>query len=264
VPQERLYHTEAIVLHELDYGETDRILTLLTPRGKLSALAKGIRRPTSRKVGHLGLFYRVRVMLAKGHNLDIVTQAESVEEFEGVRNDLMRFTYACYVAELLERFAPEGEENNDLYALAVQVFRWLSQEQDPRLWVRFFELGLLRLSGYQPEVFSCMNCHAAIQPVVNFFSVEQGGMLCERCGQEQPHARAVSLAAQKVLRYLQTRDEAQVRTLRVSADTHREIEVLLRSYLEYTLERELRSVSVLERMRKELRGRQHDSADLKA
>ncbi len=261
--QERLYRTEAIVLHELDYAETDRILTLLTPRGKFSALAKGIRRPTSRQVGHLGLFSRVQLMLARGHNLDIITQAESVEEFEGIRGDLMRFTYACYVAELLERFAPEGEENHDLYALAIQGYHWLSQEQDPRLWVRFFELCLLRLSGYQPEVFNCMNCHAAIQPVVNYFGVEQGGILCDRCGQEQPHARAVSVAAQKVLRYLQTRDEAQVRTLRVSAETHREIEALLRSYLEFTLERELKSVSVLERMRSELRDMRHDAAGAK-
>jgi DNA repair protein RecO (recombination protein O) len=264
VPQERLYRTEVIVLRELDYAETDRILTLLTPRGKLSALAKGIRRPTSRKVGHLGLFYRAMVMLARGHNLDIITQAESVEEFEGIRGDLLRFTYACYVAELLERFAPEGEENGDLYSLAVHVFQWLSQEQDPRLWVRYFELDLLRLSGYQPEMFSCVKCHVALQPVVNYFSVEQGGLICERCGREQPRARAVSVAAQKVLRYLQTRNEEQVRALRVGLETHREVEALLLSYLEYTVERELKSLTFLERLRKELRATQQDATGTEA
>jgi len=261
VPQERLYRTEGIVLREMDYAETDRILTLLTPRGKLSALAKGIRKSTSRKVGHLGLFYRAQVMLAKGHNLDIITQAESIEEFEGMRGDLLRFTYACYVAELLERFAPEGEENSDLYALAVRIFRWLSQEQDPRLWTRYFELHLLRLGGYQPEVFSCVNCHATLLPVANFFSVAQGGLLCDRCGQGQPQAKAVTVAAQKVLRYLQTRDEGQVRALRLSQETHREVEVILQSHLEYTLERDLKSVTFLERLRKELRNMPHSAAD---
>ena len=73
--RERLYRTEGIVLREMDYGEADRILTLLTPGGKLSAIARGIRRPTSRKVGHLGLFYRAQMMLARGRELDTITQA---------------------------------------------------------------------------------------------------------------------------------------------------------------------------------------------
>ena len=87
--QERLYRTEGIVLREMDYAEADRILTVLSPGGKRSLIAKGIRRPTSRKVGHLGLFYRAQMLVAKGANLDIVTQAESLEEFEGLRGDLV-------------------------------------------------------------------------------------------------------------------------------------------------------------------------------
>jgi len=261
VPQERVYRTEAIILRELDYAETDRILTLLTPRGKLSALAKGIRRPTSRKAGHLGLFFRAQVMLARGHNLDIITQAESIDEFEGIRGDLLRFSYACYVAELLDRFAPEGEENGELYMLGVQGLRWLSTEQAPQLWVRYFELVLLRLSGYQPEFFHCMGCHAEIRPTVNFFSVEQGGLMCERCAVQQPRARAISVAAQRVLRYLQTKSEEQVRALVVRAETHREIEALMQGYLEYTLERDLRSADFVQRLRREMRASQQGTTN---
>ena len=252
MPQERLYRTEGVVLREMDYAETDRILTLLTPRGKLSALAKGIRRPTSRKVGHLGLFYRAQLLLARGRNLDIITQAESIEEFEGIRGDLLRFTYACYAGELMERFAPDEEENDDLYGLLVRTLRWLAQEQDPRLWVRYYELSLLRLSGYQPELFACVSCHAEIQPVTNYFGAEQGGLLCNRCGSSQGRARAISVAAQKVLRYLQTRDEAEVRALRVGSSTHSEMESVLLGYLQHTLERDLKSVVFLDRLRREL------------
>jgi DNA repair protein RecO (recombination protein O) len=253
VRQERLYRAEGIVLREVDYAEVDRILTLLTPGGKLVALARGIRRITSRRAGHLGLFHRARIMLARGHNMDIVTQAECLEEFEGIRGDLLRFTYACYVGELAERFAQEGEDNQPLYELMVHTLRQLSQERDPRLWVRYFELRLLANSGYRPELFTCAQCHEPIRPVVNFFSLAQGGVLCSHCGQSQPEAKAVSVNGQKVLRYLQTHEPAEVNALTLAESTHSEVESLLQSYLEFTIERELKSAAFLQRLRRELR-----------
>ena len=251
--QERLYRTEGIVLREMDYAEVDRILTLLTPGGKLVALARGIRRLTSRKAGQLGLFYRAQLMLARGHNLDIITQAQSLEEFEGLRGDLLRFTYACYVGELAERFSQEGEDNQPLYELMAHTLRWLAQEQDPRLWVSYFELRLLSYCGYRPELFSCIACHEPIRPEINFLYIAQGGLLCGRCGQSQAQAKAVSINAQKVLRYLQTHSPAEVRALSLAESTHNEVEALLQAYLEYTLERELKSAAFLQRLRRELR-----------
>ena len=253
MPKERLYRTEGIVLREMDYGEADRILTLLTPGGKLNALARGIRKPTSRKVGHLGLFYRSQLMVARGRNLDTITQAQSLEEFEGLRGDLLRFTFACYAGELVERFAQEGEDSAPLYELLTETLRHLAEEPDLRLWIRHFELRVLAYSGYQPELFVCVHCHEALQPQTNFFDPAQGGMLCQRCGQNQPRARAVSLNAQKVLRYLQAHDAGGVATVRVGRVTHTEIESLLHAYLEYTLERELKSVVFLQRLQRELR-----------
>jgi DNA repair protein RecO (recombination protein O) len=253
VSQERLYRTEGIVLREMDYAEADRILTLLTPGGKLAVLARGIRRATSRKVGHLGLFYRAQLMIARGRNLDIITQAESLEEFEGIRGDLLRFTYACYVAELVDRFAQEEEESVELYELLTHRLRWLAVEDDPRLWTRYFELRLLAYTGYQPQLFSCVACHRRIDAVTNYFVPGQGGMLCPECARDEPTARAVSVSAQKVLRYLQTHDAATVRTLRITEVTHAEMETLLQAYLEYVLERELKSPVFLRRLRSELR-----------
>lgn len=252
MPQERLYRTEGIVLREMDYAEADRVLTLLTPGGKLVALARGIRRPTSRKAGQLGLFYRTQLMLARGHNLDTITQAQCLEALEELRGDLLRFSYACYVAELAERFSQEGEENPALYGLVMQTFRWLAQERDLRLWTRYFELRLLDCCGYRPELFRCVACHEELRPEINFLYVVQGGLLCGRCGQAQAQAKAVSLNAQKVLRYLQTRAPEEVRALSLTEGTQGELESLLQAYLEYTLERELKSVAFLRRLRREL------------
>ncbi len=252
MPRPHVYGREGIVLRELDFAEADRILTILTPAGKVSALAKGVRRTTSRKAGHLGLFARVRLMLAQGRNLDIVTQAECLEEFEGLRRDLMRFSCACYVGEIVAQVAPEDEDASALYDLLVRALRWFSEETDLDLGVRFCELRLLEFAGYRAELFSCVACQAPIAAEENVFSAEMGGLLCPRCGVGVPGAVAVSLNAQKVLRHLARHDLGAIRGLRVGPATHAELEVLLMGYLEYTLERDLRSAAFLRRRKEDL------------
>src|SRR5438046_2057787 len=103
---DRLYRTEAVILRRVNVGEADKILTVYTPmRGKLRMVAKGVRRTTSRLGGHVELFTQARLLVAKGRNLDIVTQSEPVSIFRKLREDLNLFAYASYAAELLDRLA---------------------------------------------------------------------------------------------------------------------------------------------------------------
>jgi DNA repair protein RecO (recombination protein O) len=116
--RERTYWTEAIVLRRTDFGEADRLLTVFTPeRGKIKLIAKGARRPTSRKSGHVELFSHGQFLVAVGRELDIITQAETLEPFLPLRNDLLRTTYAYYLAELSDAFAAERDENRPLFEL---------------------------------------------------------------------------------------------------------------------------------------------------
>src|SRR5919198_573684 len=130
----RLYTTEAIILRRVDFGEADRILTIMTPEmGKLRVIAKGARKITSRKAGHVELFTRVRLLLARGRNFDIVSQAETIEPYRPVRDDLLA----------------EG-------------LGWLAESPDPGLAARYFELRLLTLTGYRPQLFRCARTGAAL------------------------------------------------------------------------------------------------------
>ncbi|MBN1643018.1 MAG: DNA repair protein RecO [Anaerolineae bacterium] len=257
--RERLYRTEAVILHRQDLGETDRLLTLYTPdQGKVRAIAKGVRRPSSRKAGHLELFMHSALLVAKGRNLDIVTQAEAVHPFRALREDLDRITYAHYAAELLDRFASEGQENQPAFALLVETLNRLCEAHDLPLTVRYYELRLLALEGYQPQLFRCLHCEDVIQPVTNYFDPEAGGVLCPRCGEgliARPgmptRARPVSVNALKVLRFLQTRDYETCSRLRLTPETANEIESLMLHYITYILERSLRSVDFIRRLRRE-------------
>ncbi|MCK5922153.1 MAG: DNA repair protein RecO, partial [Methylococcales bacterium] len=118
MPRQRTYRTEAIILSRRNLGEADRLLTLYTREfGKKQALAKGARKPQSRKTGHVELFMRTNFLIAKGRTFDIITQAELVETYAALRTDLIRTTYASYAVELLDRFTPEEDKHVSLYEL---------------------------------------------------------------------------------------------------------------------------------------------------
>lgn len=242
----RLYRTEAIVLRRSDLGEADRLLVLYTPEmGKQRVVAKGARKPTSRKAGHLELFTHTQLLLARGRNLDIVSQAETINSFRFLRGDLQRTGYAYYLAELLDRFTEDGVEDRPLYELLLATLGHLGESGDLALTARFYELHLLSLVGYRPELFYCVACRAPLEPVTNYFLPGEGGMLCPGCGEGRPETQAVSLKALKLLRFLQTRDYETCRMLRISPALHREVETLMQRYIIYHLERRLKSVEFI-------------------
>ncbi len=247
--RERLYRVEAVVLKRRDMGEADRLLTCFTrERGKLILLGKGIRKTASRKAGHLELFAQARLLVAKGRTWDIVTQAEAADVFLPLREDLERTSYAYYVAELLDRMTQEQDENAAMFDLLLATLGRLASAGDLRLPTRYYELHLLELAGFRPELFHCLGCGEEIRPEVNYFQKASGGLYCPRC--ENAGAHAVSLPALKVLRYMQTREYALVDGLRLSEPVQRELEDMLYHYLTYVLEQNLKSASFLRLVRR--------------
>jgi DNA repair protein RecO (recombination protein O) len=251
--RERVYRTAAIVLRRTDFGEADRLLTVFTPeRGKLKWIAKGARKPSSRKSGHVELFSYGQFLLAVGRDLDIVTQAETMEPFLPLREDLLRTTYAYYVAELADAFAAERDENRPLFDLLKDAFGWLCTARDLALAARYYELHLLGLVGYQPQLFVCGGCKKQLEPVVNYLSAADGGVFCPRCGVDRLGMTSLTVNALKVLRFLQTHEWETCRLLRLSPASHTEIERAMNQYITYHLERKLKSVSFIQRLRRQM------------
>jgi DNA repair protein RecO (recombination protein O) len=252
MPPPRVYRAEAVVLKAFDYGEADRILTVFgAQQGKFSALAKGVRRTKSRMSGHLDLFTRSTMLVATGRQLDIVTQAETIESFSALRGDLQRVSSAHYAAELVDNFLAERLTSYPVYALTVGTLRRLSAMEDLGLVLRAFEMQLLALTGYRPQLHRCLSCGELVQQQVNYFSPQLGGVLCGQCGSADRAAPEISVSALKVLRNLQTNEEGMLRVGGLSAELHRELESRLQEYIIYRLERRPRSIRVLERLRAE-------------
>src|SRR4030043_638769 len=124
----RVYQTEALIIKRIDLGEADRILTLYTPElGKLKAVAKGTRRPQSKLGGHVELLTHSLLLLAKGRNLDIITQAQTINSFLPLRDDLKRMSCGLYISELVDYFTEEDIENLKLFHLLLDTLDRLTQ-----------------------------------------------------------------------------------------------------------------------------------------
>lgn len=249
----------AIVLRHADWGEADRLITLYTrDQGKLRAVAKGARKINSRKAGHLEPFTQVKLQLSRGRDLYIVTQADTLDSYQPLRESLMLTGYASYLVELLDRFVYEDESSNPtLFRLLADSLKRLTDSEDTWLTVRYYEMRLLDYLGFRPQLFECANCGREIVAEDQFFSFSLGGVVCPRCGQGLPHLKSISMDALKYLRHFQRssyREAVRARaSLEALADQGKSIraeaENLMQAYFTYLLERELNSPGFLKKVR---------------
>jgi DNA repair protein RecO (recombination protein O) len=254
---ERSFRSEAVVLRHTDWGEADRLLTLFTLEiGKVRAVGKGLRKMRSRKAGHLEPFTRVKLLLARGRDILIVTQAETIDAYMPLREDLKLLGYTSYIVELLDRFTYEEGENRKLYHLLTDTLRRLSTGSDPLVTIHYYEIRLLDITGYRPMLFQCANCGEEILPQDQFFSAGQGGVLCPRCGEKFLEARTISMGTLKYLRHFQRSSFQEAARALLPPDVRQEMENLMQYYLTYLLERGLNTPSFIRRMRNDSGGEQ--------
>lgn len=246
----RNYQTEAIIIKKAKLGEADRILTLYSPHlGKIQAVARGVRRPRSKLAGHLELLTHSQISLARGRNLDTITGSQTINSFLPLKSNLELASCALYAVELVDQFTADHIENCPLFQLLLETMGHLCQAGNNELVLRYFELQLLNQVGYRPQLQRCVSCQAALEPTTNSFCSATGGVLCPNCSQSQPLAYPLSVNALKVLRLLQNCDYSTVSRLRINRELSRELEEVMRDYLKYLLEREVKSVAWLDTLK---------------
>lgn len=254
MPRPRVYKTQAVVLRQRKLGEADKIVTLYSSHhGKIDAVAKGVRRTKSRMAGHLEPLTLGSYLLAEGRELDIVTQAETIDAFPGLRSDLDRISRGLYCAELVDRLTPERSEGNPIFRLLVETLAFLDQTTEIDLAVRRFEMHFLDLLGYRPAMTRCAVCDRRLEPVLNFWSPAAGGVVGPECADDSLQLAPLSVNALKVLRVLQKASFADAARIRLTPDLQQEIEASLEAQVHFVLEREVRSARFVETLRRDAR-----------
>ncbi|WP_106535933.1 DNA repair protein RecO [Haloactinopolyspora alba] len=240
-----LYRDEGIVLRTQKLGEADRIVTLLTRgHGRVRAVAKGVRRTSSRFGARLEPFMHVDIQLATGRTLDVVTQAETIAPYGmSITDDYGRYTAATAILETAERLtAEEGEPTVQHYLLLVGALRTLAEgAHEPGLVLDAYLLRGLSVAGFAPSFSDCARCDA--EGPHRLFSVQAGGIVCRSCrpsGTVAPAPDTVALLGALLTGDWDVADASEPRA-------RREASGITAAFLQWHLERGLRSLTLVER-----------------
>ncbi|MFP6578221.1 MAG: DNA repair protein RecO [Myxococcota bacterium] len=246
---------EGLLLRMVDFGESDRIVHLLTPEsGRLTAMAKGARRSVKRFPGTLDLFNHLRVQLFRSRpgRMEYLQQAKLLSPQLALREKPARFALACFVLELLDRMAPEGGAPADcrkLYDFALEVFRFLEGcEPDARMRT-FIEVRAFDALGLRPELRRCVRCGRELEGGAPLgFHVGEGGPVCDRCGRTGEMLLPVHLGTLRALDAVLRLELGQLERLRPGPEALEEAARLVRQFARFHVGIELRSERFLDEM----------------
>jgi len=248
----KTYRCEAIILGYTPLGEADLLVTMFTKdQGKVRSVGKGARRSTSKLVGHLEPLTVVKMSMAHGRSMDIISQAEVINGFSTLKEDLTAITKGQYLAEMVDGFGAEASPNPSLFQLMIDTLLAVEANPESDMPLRFFEFHLLQVSGLLPELYNCVECREELEPDAHRFSPNVGGTLCLECSPEDAHLRPLSLRALKVLRLLDRSKIEDACRLSVDDSLAAELKSLLSTTVSYWLGKEIRSNSFLERLQSE-------------
>ena len=248
------YRTEAIVLRLLDYGETDRIVTFYTAGfGKLRGIAKGARRSRKRFANALEPFSCSQLLFSRRgpDSLALIEGSDVTCHFPAIRTDLEKTLTASCLIDLTDQFTREDKENEPLFRLLYDFLRLLEDGSVTESLLRFFELRLLKLSGYDPVLDHCLACKTPVRQEASYrFNAADGGLFCNICRPDSPDADPVSLGTIRTLTMGRELPVDRLGRLFLSVQSADESRRLLGHFIRHLLGRELKSLHVLNEIRR--------------
>ncbi|MEI8388541.1 MAG: DNA repair protein RecO [bacterium] len=207
------YKTQAINLKSYTLGESDKIMVMYSrEHGLIRCVAKGVKKSSSTLGGRMQLLIANNLLLAKGRNLDIVCQAEVVESFSSLRNDMTKLIYSFYCAELITNFGLESDANcKNIYDISFEALKNISifSSLEEILWtVIRFKLRLMEAIGYAAEINQCVKCNESEHNFggYHFISPEAGGVVCSDCNANTPKTLQIDKRHLNVFRDAQIYD----------------------------------------------------------
>jgi len=234
--------TEGLIIKSTKYGEGSRMLTILTPQGKVEAAANGANSLRSRLFACSQLFCYSKIVLKKGKGtLPYTSSCDVVENFYGIRNDVLRVSLGVYFCELLGIVAV-GEDTERELRFALNTLHMLEKAEDYTYLKPLFEMRLMALAGFMPYGECCGICGGRER--LNRFSVEKGGALCDKCG----GGKRVSEATLEAINYICTASDKLVFSFRVSKEVEKELWQVCEEYLLYQIERTPSKLQYLQKM----------------
>lgn len=247
-----LFTTQAIVIRSLNYGESDKIITFFTRDfGKLKGIAKGARRSRKRFQNALGLFSHLRLHFFDKEGMGLVRadSCDILQSFPKIKEDLQKILYGNYYLELVNEMAGEREGNREAFELLLSFLSNLEEREAKEEQLRLFEIRMLSLFGYRPNLRKCNFCKKDLEdleeiPMV-FFSLEKGALVCGRCSKMSNNLIPISSGTAKLIEKISQIELQNVCRLGFTAQALSESKELLHKFIRYQLGKEMRSLKTL-------------------
>lgn len=245
--------SEAIILRSQALRETSLILTFYTKGfGKIKGIVRGVRGPHAQYGGgSLELFAYDEIVFYERKKSDIftVSQCDLVDFFNPIRQSLERLAYAAYILELLDSVTSLGDKNTEVFTLLLNSLGLLSGESSPRRVARIFEIKLLSLLGLMPSMDLCANCGGKFDASAKF-SIAEGGIICKKCLGADANAVPIMPGTAKFIEHIRLSPFEKTQRVKVADAVGKELEAILRKFLDYHIERRLKSLEFIKETQK--------------
>tara|TARA_B100000945_G_scaffold75862_1_gene58482 strand:- start:20896 stop:21660 length:765 start_codon:yes stop_codon:yes gene_type:complete len=247
--KKKYLQTESIVLKVFDFGEADRIFTLLTPdNGIIRAVAKGVRKPKSRMGGHIDVLSKVNIYISLGENLSNISQAEIINNYSILKKDLSLISISFYILELCEKFSVENDPNNDIYYHLSYTLDILQENLQNPLLIRWFEINLLTVSGFLPELYNCLISGEELDEGDHLFSSVNGGLVDKKYATSTDSYIPIDKNSIKALRYLSNNGWPEVNKINFGSNSLDKLKIILRKYIQTITNSQINSEKFLSRI----------------
>ncbi len=245
-----IHRTQALVLNKRDFRETSIIADFYTRDfGKLSGLLKGIRTEPAKFASNLEPFSLNEIIFYRKRNssLHLVTQADKRNNFDSIRQSIVKVGMASLTMELLGAIMAQEDKNEEVFDLSLTCLTELQATNNPDKVMTIFKIKMLALSGFKPHFDSCVSCGNKILGQSKF-SLALGGLLCAGCYQKDPARRSIFRGTVASILHIERNDIKTNLNLGMNPQIKKELELILNAFLNFHLERELKSQRVLNKL----------------
>ena len=242
--------TEALVINKYDLRETSLLVNFYTRDfGKITGELKGIRLDPEKFASNLDIFSLNEIIFYRKRNssVHLVSQVDKRNDFHGIRQDIIKVGLASFMLELVSAVMAQEDKNEEVFDLAVSCLKELENSTLPEKIMTIFKIKILSLSGFKPQIESCVSCAERIFDQSKF-SLSLGGLLCQKCFSKDLSSRSIFRGTIATILHIEKNDLKTNLNLGMNPQIKRELEIILNAFLTFHLERELKSQKVLNKL----------------
>lgn len=229
--------TKGIIIAENNMGDFDKMVTLLTPNGKIGCSAKGSRRPKSQLMAGTQFLCFGEYMLFKGTNTYTLNSCETIEVFYKIRTDLDKLEYASHITKIIQDVTDENQNTYKILQLYLNTLYVISEtDMDLEFVLSIFKLRLMCLLGFTPRIQKCTECKK--EENLNYFSLKDNGLKCNTCSKQDTGAIEISETTKKAIQYIVMAPPKKLYSFQILEENRKQLSMISKLYTDLKLEKE--------------------------